>query len=49
MFCCAETAEILNLPIGTVKSRVNLALRCLCKDLQDDLPSSVLSIPEVPK
>jgi RNA polymerase sigma-70 factor, ECF subfamily len=45
----AETAEILNLPIGTVKSRVNLALRCLCKDLQDDLPSSVLSIPEVPK
>jgi RNA polymerase sigma-70 factor, ECF subfamily len=45
----AEIAEILDLPIGTVKSRLNLALRSLCRDMQDDLSSSALSIPEVPE
>ncbi|MDY6878444.1 MAG: sigma factor-like helix-turn-helix DNA-binding protein, partial [Chloroflexota bacterium] len=28
----AEMAQILNIPVGTVKSRLNLALRTLCKD-----------------
>jgi RNA polymerase sigma-70 factor, ECF subfamily len=45
----AEIAEILDLPLGTVKSRLNLALRALCKDLRDDFSSSTLSITEVPK
>jgi RNA polymerase sigma-70 factor, ECF subfamily len=45
----AEIAEILDLPLGTVKSRLNLALRALCKDLKDDFSSSTISITEVPK
>ena len=43
----AEIAEILRVPLGTVKSRINLALRSLCRDLKDDFSSSILSIPEV--
>ena len=45
----AEIAEILDLPTGTVKSRLNLALRSICREMKDDLSSSAISIPEVPK
>ena len=45
----SEIAEILNLPLGTVKSRLNLALRSLGRDLNDHCPSSAISLPEVPK
>ena len=45
----AEIAEILDLPLGTVKSRLNLALLALCKVLKDDFSSSTTSITEVPK
>jgi RNA polymerase sigma-70 factor, ECF subfamily len=45
-----EIAEILDLPLGTVKSRLNLALRALCKDMKDDFSSSTISsITEIPK
>jgi len=45
----AEIANILDLPLGTVKSRLNLAMRTLHKDLQGEPSSRVLSIPEVEK
>ena len=45
----AQIAEILDLPLGTVKSRLNLALRALSKDLKDDSSSCTISVPEVPK
>ena len=45
----AEIAEILDLPLGTVKSRLNLALKSLCRDLKDNFSSSTISIPEVPE
>lgn len=33
----AEIAQILNIPVGTVKSRLNLALKSLCKELGQQL------------
>jgi RNA polymerase sigma-70 factor, ECF subfamily len=43
----AEISEILNIPLGTVKSRLNEAIRHLHDDLSDNLSSNNLSLPEV--
>lgn len=45
----AEIAEILNLPLGTVKSRLNLALRTLHKELKHDDLLNIQSFTEVSK
>ncbi len=43
----AEIAEILDLPLGTVKSRLNLALRTLHGELKADYPYHARSVTEV--
>jgi len=45
----AEIAEILNLPLGTVKSRLNLALRTLHKELKHHDLLNIESFTQVPK
>lgn len=45
----AEISEILNLPLGTVKSRLNLALRTLQSNLKDELDPAFYSVKEEPK
>lgn len=42
----AEIAEAMDLPLGTVKSRLNLALRLLQEDLKTDYPCQARSLPE---
>ena len=42
----AEMSEILDLPLGTIKSRLNLALRTLQKTLKDDMNPAIFSIKE---
>jgi RNA polymerase sigma-70 factor (ECF subfamily) len=43
----AEIAEILDLPLGTVKSRLHLALRTLHEELKADYPYHARSVTEV--
>lgn len=43
----AEIAEILDLPLGTVKSRLNQAMRALHEDLKDDYPHYATPATEV--
>jgi RNA polymerase sigma-70 factor (ECF subfamily) len=45
----AEISEILNLPLGTIKSRLNLALQTLQSNLKDELDPAIYSIQEEPK
>ena len=45
----AEISEILNLPLGTIKSRLNLALSTLQSSLKDELVPVKLSIKEQSK
>ena len=45
----AEISEILNLPLGTIKSRLNLALSTLQSNLKDELEPAIYSIKEEPK
>lgn len=45
----AEISEILNLPLGTIKSRLNLALSTLQSNLKDELDPAIYSIEEEPK
>jgi RNA polymerase sigma-70 factor, ECF subfamily len=42
----AEIAEITDLPLGTVKSRLNLALRLLHDELEPDFPCPARSLTE---
>jgi RNA polymerase sigma-70 factor (ECF subfamily) len=42
----AEIAQITNLPLGTVKSRLNLALRLMRDDLESDFPCLARSVTE---
>jgi RNA polymerase sigma-70 factor (ECF subfamily) len=42
----AEIAEITDLPLGTVKSRLNLAMRQMRGDLESDLPCPARTITE---
>ncbi|MBN1322022.1 MAG: RNA polymerase sigma factor [Thermoleophilia bacterium] len=43
----AEIAEIMDLPLGTVKSRLNLALRLMRDELRSEFPGRVCSVTEV--
>jgi RNA polymerase sigma-70 factor, ECF subfamily len=43
----AEIAEILDLPLGTVKSRLNLAMRHMKDDLEPDLSGQAHTVAEV--
>jgi RNA polymerase sigma-70 factor, ECF subfamily len=43
----AQIADIMDLPLGTVKSRLNLALRLLHDDLKADFPCQTRSVTEV--
>jgi RNA polymerase sigma-70 factor (ECF subfamily) len=45
----AEIATILDLPLGTVKSRLNLAMRTLQNKWDGKSPSRTLSLPEAEK
>jgi RNA polymerase sigma-70 factor (ECF subfamily) len=42
----AEIAEITDLPLGTVKSRLNLAMRQLRDELESDLPCPARTVTE---
>jgi RNA polymerase sigma-70 factor (ECF subfamily) len=42
----AEIAEIMDLPLGTVKSRLNLAMRQMRDDLESDLPCPAETVSE---
>jgi RNA polymerase sigma-70 factor (ECF subfamily) len=42
----AEIAEIMDLPLGTIKSRLNLAMRLMHDDLRSDFPCSARSVTE---
>jgi RNA polymerase sigma-70 factor (ECF subfamily) len=42
----AEIAEIMDLPLGTVKSRLNLAMRQMRDDLESDLPCTARTVTE---
>jgi RNA polymerase sigma-70 factor, ECF subfamily len=42
----AEIAEIMDLPLGTVKSRLNIAMRQMRDDLESGLPCSAPSVTE---
>jgi RNA polymerase sigma-70 factor (ECF subfamily) len=42
----AEIAEIMDLPLGTVKSRLNLAMRQMRDDLGSDLPCTARTVTE---
>ena len=43
----AEIAEIMDLPLGTVKSRLHLALRLMRDELRSEFPGRVCSVTEV--
>jgi RNA polymerase sigma-70 factor (ECF subfamily) len=45
----AEISEVLDLPLGTIKSRINLALQTLQSNLKDELDLAIYSIKEEPK
>lgn len=42
----AEIAEIMDLPLGTVKSRLNLAMNQMRDDLEADLPCTARTVTE---
>jgi RNA polymerase sigma factor (sigma-70 family) len=42
----AEISEIMDLPLGTVKSRLNLAMRLMRDDLESDFPCPARSMTE---
>jgi RNA polymerase sigma-70 factor (ECF subfamily) len=42
----AEIAEVMDLPLGTVKSRLNLAMRQMRDDLESDLPCPARTVTE---
>ena len=42
----AEIAEIMDLPLGTVKSRLNLGMRQMRDDLESDLPCTARTVTE---
>jgi RNA polymerase sigma-70 factor (ECF subfamily) len=45
----AEISEVMELPLGTVKSRLNLALRTLQVALEDELDPTAGLIKEEPQ
>ena len=45
----AEMSKILDLPLGTIKSRLNLAMRTLQTTLKDEMNPAFFSIKEEPK
>jgi RNA polymerase sigma-70 factor (ECF subfamily) len=42
----AEIAEIMDLPLGTVKSRLNIAMRQMRDDLESDFPCPAHTVTE---
>jgi RNA polymerase sigma-70 factor, ECF subfamily len=42
----AEIAEIMDLPLGTVKSRLNIAMRQMRDDLESDFPCPARTVTE---
>jgi RNA polymerase sigma-70 factor, ECF subfamily len=45
----AEIAQIMDLPLGTVKSRLNLAMRQMRDDLESDMPCPLPTVTEASK
>jgi RNA polymerase sigma-70 factor, ECF subfamily len=45
-FSYAEIANVLEMPLGTVKSRLSLALRTMRDDLEDDSPEPARMVTE---